>query len=162
MGVALAAITLVLASGAAVLAYRIVDPVHTPLMTLRALERGDALPARLRWRPLSQISPHLMRAVIASEDANFCKKCGANLHEDDAPAAATPGAESRDPDAPAADDEDIGEHRREHENEPRHHSNQEKPPGLLPGVERHCETARPRRGAPPARFVNCVNPGIFE
>ena len=50
--------------------------------------------------------PHC--GTVNPEDANFCKKCGANLHEDDAPAAATPGAESRDPDAPAADD-DAGE-----------------------------------------------------
>lgn len=67
---------LLLASGTAVLAYRVLDPVHTPLMTLRAMERGDALPARLRWKPLAEISPHLVRAVIASEDARFCTHGG--------------------------------------------------------------------------------------
>ncbi len=69
-------LTLVIASGAAVLAYRTVDPVHTPLMTLRAMERGDAVPARQRWRPLDQISPNLIRAVIASEDSHFCTHDG--------------------------------------------------------------------------------------
>ena len=42
--------------------------------------------------------PHC--GTVNPEDANFCKKCGANLHEDDAPAAATPdapAAESRPP-----------------------------------------------------------------
>lgn len=70
------ALVLFLASGAAVLAYRIVDPVHTPLMVLRTLERDDANPARLDWQPLSRISPHLVRAVIASEDAHFCTHSG--------------------------------------------------------------------------------------
>ncbi len=75
-GLFLLGAVLLLASGTAVLAYRVVDPVHTPLMTLRAIERGDAVPARQRWKPLSEISPHLVRAVIASEDARFCSHDG--------------------------------------------------------------------------------------
>ena len=75
-GAGVLALVLFLASGAAVLAYRVVDPVHTPLMVLRTLERDDASPARLDWRPLSRISPHLVRAVIASEDAQFCTHNG--------------------------------------------------------------------------------------
>lgn len=61
-----------IASIASVLVYRVVHPVSTPLMTLRAIQRDDAVPARFRWRPLARISPNLMRAVIASEDARFC------------------------------------------------------------------------------------------
>lgn len=51
------------------LAYRLVPPPITPLMILRLAE-GE--PLRKAWLPLRRISPHLVRAVIASEDAKFC------------------------------------------------------------------------------------------
>lgn len=34
-----------------------------------------------RWMPLSSISPHLIRAVIASEDNQFCRHNGVDLKE---------------------------------------------------------------------------------
>ena len=49
--------------------YRHVSPPATPLMLLRLAE-GYGL--RKSWRPLDQISPALVRAVIASEDQRFC------------------------------------------------------------------------------------------
>jgi monofunctional biosynthetic peptidoglycan transglycosylase len=49
--------------------YREVPPPVTPLMLIRGIE-GQGIAKR--WQPLSQISPHLVRAVIASEDAKFC------------------------------------------------------------------------------------------
>jgi monofunctional biosynthetic peptidoglycan transglycosylase len=52
-----------------VVAYRFVPPPGTPLMLIRALE-GEG--RRQSWQPIGEMSPHLLRAVIASEDARFC------------------------------------------------------------------------------------------
>lgn len=52
-----------------ILLYRIVPPPVTPLMLIRVVE-GYGLTKD--WVPLSEISPNLQRAVIASEDAKFC------------------------------------------------------------------------------------------
>jgi len=55
------------------LAYRWLPPPATPLMLLRLpLEAG----LDYRWRPMAEISPHLARAVIASEDNLFCTHQG--------------------------------------------------------------------------------------
>lgn len=62
-----------LAPFAVLLLYRFVDPPITPLMLLRLLQ-GEGL----SHRPvsLSQISPHLTKAVIAAEDNLFCTHYG--------------------------------------------------------------------------------------
>jgi monofunctional biosynthetic peptidoglycan transglycosylase len=53
--------------------YRFVPPPITYLMVQRAFEgRGFDR----QWAPLSQISPHLVRTVIAAEDARFCEHHG--------------------------------------------------------------------------------------
>lgn len=52
-----------------ILVYRVVPPPVTPLMLIRAVE-GYGIAKD--WVPLSEISPHLQRAVIAAEDAKFC------------------------------------------------------------------------------------------
>jgi monofunctional biosynthetic peptidoglycan transglycosylase len=53
--------------------YRVVPPPITWLMVQRFAEgRGFDR----RWAPLSQISPQLVRAVIASEDSGFCQHHG--------------------------------------------------------------------------------------
>lgn len=57
-------------------AYRFLPPPATPLMLLRLIE-GEGLD--YRWRPLERISPHLARAVIASEDNLFCEHMGFDL-----------------------------------------------------------------------------------
>jgi len=49
--------------------YRYIPPFITPLMIIRSAE-GFGLTRH--WVPLSEISPNLQRAVIASEDARFC------------------------------------------------------------------------------------------
>jgi len=49
--------------------YRVVPVPATPLMLIRAAG-GSGLAHD--WVPMSQISPHLARAVIASEDTLFC------------------------------------------------------------------------------------------
>ncbi len=58
--------------------YRVVDPPATPVMAVRAL-LGE--PVGQRWVSLDQISPHLVRAVVASEDARFCAHAGVDLGE---------------------------------------------------------------------------------
>ena len=57
----------------AVLVYRIVPVPVTPLMISRSLE-GRGLDHR--WTPLYEISPNLVRAVVAAEDARFCEHAG--------------------------------------------------------------------------------------
>jgi monofunctional biosynthetic peptidoglycan transglycosylase len=57
-----------------VLVYRLVDPPTTPLLWIRWVESGHdkSYPTFLkRWVSLNQISPNLVRAVIAAEDQNF-------------------------------------------------------------------------------------------
>ena len=82
------AIWLLLILAAAIVLYRFV-PVPSTLMlgrwlVLRPVERD--------WVPLDQISPHLVRAVIASEDQRFCSHGGVDwvelnkvLENDDGP-----------------------------------------------------------------------------
>jgi monofunctional glycosyltransferase len=53
--------------------YRVAPPPVTPLMVLRFAE-GYGI--RKNWRPLDDISPALIRAVIASEDQRFCRHFG--------------------------------------------------------------------------------------
>lgn len=50
------------------------NPTTTALMEsreARASEQGSAVPKQWTWAPLSRISSHLQRAVIAAEDASF-------------------------------------------------------------------------------------------
>lgn len=54
-------------------AYRWLPPPGTPLMLIRAVQ-GHGLD--YRWRPAAAISPHLARAMIASEDNLFCEHRG--------------------------------------------------------------------------------------
>lgn len=56
-----------------VLLHRFVPPPTTLLMVNRAVA-GDGLD--YRWRSLTDISPRLVQAVIASEDARFCAHDG--------------------------------------------------------------------------------------
>lgn len=57
--------------------YRFVDPVSTPILADRLLGR----PVDRRWVPLERISPELIRAVVASEDARFCSHHGIDWEE---------------------------------------------------------------------------------
>jgi monofunctional biosynthetic peptidoglycan transglycosylase len=52
-----------------VVIYRLVPPPVTPLMLIRAVEGYGVTKS---WRPLGEISPNLVRAVMAGEDAKFC------------------------------------------------------------------------------------------
>lgn len=56
-----------------VVLYRFMAPPVTPLMLIRMAE-GEGM--ERHWVPLRSISPELMRAVVASEDAKFCTHNG--------------------------------------------------------------------------------------
>ncbi len=55
------------------LAYRWLPPPATPLMLIRLVE-GQGFD--YRWRPIGDVTPHLARAMIASEDNLFCMHRG--------------------------------------------------------------------------------------
>jgi monofunctional biosynthetic peptidoglycan transglycosylase len=62
-----------------VLAFRFVAPPITSLMMLRAWEtaaRGHAVTSSYEWVPLEDVSPALLRAVVAAEDARFFTHAG--------------------------------------------------------------------------------------
>ncbi len=73
--VAASAAALAAACVASVAVYGTVPPPATPLMWLRGIDE-QAWPEGRRWVPLSRISRHLQRAVLASEDARFCTHAG--------------------------------------------------------------------------------------
>jgi len=66
---------ILLGSGTIVIQRWIAPPV-TFLMVSRAVE-GEGL--SYRWRSLDDISPRLVQAVIASEDATFCSHNGFDM-----------------------------------------------------------------------------------
>jgi monofunctional biosynthetic peptidoglycan transglycosylase len=75
-------LALIAASIAAVVLYRFVDPPGTPLMVIRAVEalaRGERVGIDARWVDLGAVSPALLRAVIAAEDARFVVHHGVDL-----------------------------------------------------------------------------------
>jgi monofunctional glycosyltransferase len=59
-----------------VVLYRWVDP---PMSTLMLGQRLMGMPIERRWAPLESISPHLIRAVVLSEDGGFCRHRGVDL-----------------------------------------------------------------------------------
>ena len=61
---------------AVIVLYRFVPAPITPLMLGTWLSDG---PITKRWVPLQDISPNLVRAVIASEDGKFCSHYGFDL-----------------------------------------------------------------------------------
>ena len=58
---------------ASVVIFRFVPPPITILMVMRLFE-GHGMD--YRWRPLDKISPTLVQAAVASEDARFCQHHG--------------------------------------------------------------------------------------
>jgi len=67
------AIGFIIGSIVVVALYRFLPPPGTPLMLIRRVE-GYGIDKS--WRPLDQISPHLIRAAMAGEDARFCRHRG--------------------------------------------------------------------------------------
>lgn len=62
----------------AIVAFRFVDPPTSALMLIHRLS-GDKVVRH--WVPLRSISPHLVRAVVASEDGRFCHHFGIDVRE---------------------------------------------------------------------------------
>jgi monofunctional biosynthetic peptidoglycan transglycosylase len=60
------------------LLFRFVDPPVSSLMVQQWLA---GVSITQRWVPLEQISPHLISAVIMSEDGEFCGHAGIDFHE---------------------------------------------------------------------------------
>ena len=58
--------------------FRYADP---PMSSLMLSQRLAGIPLSQRWTPLSQISPNLVRAVIVSEDGQFCRHRGVDFRE---------------------------------------------------------------------------------
>jgi monofunctional biosynthetic peptidoglycan transglycosylase len=72
-GIAISAAGLTVGVLALVVLYRWVDPPISALMISRSFAGTEIERA---WVPLTRISPHLMRAVILSEDGGFCRHGG--------------------------------------------------------------------------------------
>ncbi len=62
----------------AVIVYRWVPVGYTPLMLIRSIEYCDdeSFSTQKKWVPIEAISPHMVQAVVASEDNNFMKHNG--------------------------------------------------------------------------------------
>lgn len=67
------ALALALFSIALTWAFAVVNPSVTATMAVRRMQGDDV---RYAWTPLEEISPHMVRAVIASEDMRFCRHHG--------------------------------------------------------------------------------------
>jgi len=62
--------------------YTFINPPVTPLMIKRMLEqKQDGKKARLqkKWMPVEKISPHMIKAVVASEDNRFLEHWGIDM-----------------------------------------------------------------------------------
>jgi monofunctional glycosyltransferase len=68
----------VLAVIAAVIVFRVVDPPGSMLIWS---QRQEGRPIDQRWTALERISPALVRAVIMSEDNQFCRHWGVDVRE---------------------------------------------------------------------------------
>lgn len=75
---AIAGLAFAAAVGALLLFFRFVDPPGSMLMFGQSLSGGSVTQ---QWVPLEKISPQLVRAVIMSEDGNFCRHRGVDLAE---------------------------------------------------------------------------------
>ena len=63
---------------AVILLYRFVNP---PFSTLMIANKIAGRTIKYKWVPLEQISPHLVRAVVTSEDGRFCHHWGVDWAE---------------------------------------------------------------------------------
>lgn len=59
-----------------IVAYAVINPPTTIYM-LQESKRLDGI--RREWRDFEEISPHMPRAIVAAEDANFCKHWGFDM-----------------------------------------------------------------------------------
>ena len=67
-----------------VVVYKYVPVTYTPLMLIRTIEAhqaGKTFVIKHHWTPIEQISPHMVRAVMASEDNLFLKHSGFSIDQ---------------------------------------------------------------------------------
>lgn len=60
---------------------RVTNPATTALMEIRKTSRGKSWKIFHQWIPLSEISPHLVHAVVAAEDGSFYAHEGIDWYE---------------------------------------------------------------------------------
>lgn len=68
----------VLAVSAVFLALKFIDPPGSAVMLWHRLAGQEV---KQSWVPIARISPHLIRAVVVSEDARFCRHRGIDMIE---------------------------------------------------------------------------------
>lgn len=67
-----------------VVAYKYLPVPYTPLMLIRSVEalgEGKQVTIRKQWVPIEQISPYMVRAVMASEDNLFLQHSGFSIRQ---------------------------------------------------------------------------------
>jgi len=74
------------------LIFRILPVPFTPQMAINFVTFN---PVHYSWRDMGEISPYLQRAVIGSEDQNFCNHHGFDWKEIDDAGATTPSGTRR-------------------------------------------------------------------
>lgn len=74
----LTALTLAALATIAIISYRFVNPPGSTIMLARVV---TGKPVKHQWVPISRISRHVIRAVIASEDNRFCRHWGVDPEE---------------------------------------------------------------------------------
>ncbi len=72
------AAAVIVAIFAVILLYRFINPPYSSLMVVNVLA-GHTL--KHRWVPLKSISPHLVSAIVTSEDGRFCTHNGVDWRE---------------------------------------------------------------------------------
>lgn len=78
-GIGITLLTCFMMSIAVVVLYKYVPVHYTPLMLIRsceALKNGKKVERYQKWTPIEQISPNMVRAVMASEDNLFLQHKG--------------------------------------------------------------------------------------
>lgn len=81
-----------------VVIFRFIPPILTPLMLIRSIQghlSHKPIGIKVRWRSLNNISPHLIRAVIASEDQRFFEHNGFDWEQIDKALAKSRSARGR-------------------------------------------------------------------
>lgn len=78
LALAIPAVAIFAVASVLLLTFKFVNPPMSSLMVWRVLQGEEVTQ---QWVPLNRISPNLIRAVVASEDARFCQHFGIDLQE---------------------------------------------------------------------------------
>ena len=69
------------AFGALIIVLILLNFVNPPLSSEMLRERFHGRPVTQTWVPIEQISPHLIQAVVMSEDGQFCRHSGVDWRQ---------------------------------------------------------------------------------